>query len=112
MSAQIVPLTSDSDQQFSVALSINGGTIYLALEIMWNEISEYWVMTIWNAVTGILILDSIPLITGQYPAGNIFGQYDYLNIGSAYVINASNINMDYPEQENLGTDFVLYWTDN
>ena len=111
MSAQIVPLTYDPDQTLQVALNVDGKTLTLGLEVKWNATAGYWVMTITDPTTGTTLLDAVPLITGAYPSANILGQYGYLAIGSAYIINAGGVEMDSPDDTNLGTDFVLLWDD-
>lgn len=60
---------------------------------------------------GSLLLDVVPLVTGDYPAANLLKQYSYLNIGSAYIVPASNNLIDNPDFTNLGTDYVLVWND-
>ena len=112
MSNQIIPLTTSPNQTIQVTLNINGENKTLELRIRYNEIARYWTMGIIEPSTGEYILDSIPLITGDYPSANILAQYAYLSIGAAYVMNVSNSEMDWPDKTNLGTDFVLVWTDN
>ena len=70
----------------------------------------YWVMSIYDS-NGVLLLDSIPLITGWYPAANLLSQYGYLEIGSAYVINNGISSSDYPGKNDLGTNFSVLWDD-
>lgn len=107
---QIIPLTSAPQQTFAVQLQIDGGSISLNLELNWSEMAGYWVLSIFDA-TGNLLLDSIPLITGWYPAANILAQFAYLGIGSAFVINDGNSTSDYPGRNDLGTAFGLLWSD-
>lgn len=111
MADQIVPLTTQPNQTFQIALSVGNATIRLNLTIVYNELANYWTMTIADSNNNIL-LTSIPLITGCWPAANILSQYQYLNIGSAYVLNISNnTTNDYPNATSLGIDFVLLWSD-
>jgi hypothetical protein len=111
MSQQIVPLTTAPNQTLSVPLNIDGGVSDYYLTLGYNEIAQYWVMSV-SDTFGNLILDSIPFITGGAPGANILGQFAYLGIGSAYVINASGVSTpDYPNNLDLGTDFVLLWSD-
>lgn len=110
MANQIIPLGTAAAQSLQVALSVDGRPITLRLTIRFNEMAGYWVMTIANS-TGVVLLDSIPLVTGSYPAANLLQQYGYLGIGSAYVINASGVAQDYPDGTNLGSDFLLLWGD-
>jgi hypothetical protein len=71
----------------------------------------YWVMSVYDA-NGNLLVDSIPMITGWYPAANILAQQGYLAIGSAYILNLGNSQTDYPGSNNLGSDYVLVWSDS
>jgi len=69
-------------------------------------------MRIFDVTTNEITIDNIPLLTGDYPAGNLLKQYQYLQLGSIYIINASGVAMDHPDDTNLGTDFVLVWGDS
>lgn len=112
MANQIIPLTTQPNQTFQIALNVNNATLRLTLNINYNEMANYWVMTVSDS-NGNLIVDNVPLVTGSWPAANILDAYQYLNIGSAYVINVSNSDInDYPNATDLGTDFVLLWGDN
>jgi hypothetical protein len=111
MSAQIIPLDNKPNQSFQVSLDIDGHSLTLDVTLRYNAMGAYWIMSIANATTGELILDSIPLITGDFPAANILGQFSHLNIGSAYVLNVSNSILNYPDNQSLGSDFVLCWDD-
>lgn len=110
MPAQIVPVTSDPNQSFSVTLDIDQSSITLQLRVRFSEMAGYWTLAIRDA-SGVLLLDGIPMIAGAYPAANILGQFAYLGIGSAFVVNASGVEQDSPSASNLGTDWVLVWDD-
>jgi hypothetical protein len=110
MPAQIVPLTNQPTQTLFVPLNVDGAVLPLQLVVRFSEMAQYWVLTISNSA-GLLLLDSVPMLTGVAPAGNILGQYGYLAIGSAFIINASGIDADSPDSTNLGTDFCLLWDD-
>ncbi len=107
---QIVPLTNAPNQSLSVSLNVDNRVLPLQLRVRFSQMAGYWLLTIADA-SGNLLLDSIPLLASAYPSANILGQYAYLQIGSAYVVNASGIAQDYPDSTNLGTDFVLVWSD-
>jgi hypothetical protein len=112
MASQLIPLTTAPNQTFQVALDVNNTIVRLTLTIRYNEMANYWVLTIADN-NGNVLMDNIPLVTGSWPAANILDPYQYLGIGSAYVINASNAGVnDYPNATSLGTDFVLLWGDN
>ena len=113
MSTQVIPLTPTPNQILNTTLNIDGVNKTYQLKIRYNEMADYWVMSILDPATGDFILDSIPLLTGDYPAANILQQYAYLGIGSAYVVNVSNLQSpNYPDDKTLGSDFVLVWGDN
>ena len=110
MADQIVPLDSSPNQAFSVSLSVDNATLTLNLSISYRELAGYWVMKIADANNNTLI-GCVPLLCGVYPAANLLSQYGYMRIGSAYIINASGTSQDHPDATNLGTDFVLLWSD-
>jgi hypothetical protein len=110
VSLQTIPLTSSPQQSFTVQLQVDGGPLTLQLTISWSEMAGYWVMSISDA-NGVLLVDSVPIITGVYPAANLLAQQQYLQIGSAYILNLGNSQADYPGVNNLGSDFVLIWDD-
>jgi hypothetical protein len=49
--------------------------------------------------------------SSDLPSANILGQYSYLKIGSAYLLNVGNISSEGPDETNLGTDWKLAWSD-
>lgn len=110
MADQVVPLDNSPNQTFAISLSVDGSILQLNLAISFAEMAGYWLMDI-SDVNGNLLLASIPLITGEWPAANLLAQYAYLGIGSAYVINAGQAAIDYPDSVSLGTSFVLVWSD-
>ena len=110
MSLQIIPLDNSPNQSWQVTVNVNGRPVPLAVTLRYNEIARYWVMTLKDQ-SGNLILDSVPFITGVGQTQNILGQYTYLAIGSATIFNASGISLDYPNNLNLGSDFLLLWGD-
>ena len=110
--SQLVPLTSQPNQTINTVLSINGQNRALQLGFRFNEMAGYWIMVVSDSNTQSILIDSLPLVTGLFPAANLLGQYAYLGIGAATLVNAGNVAMDYPGSNNLGTDFVLIWGDN
>ena len=110
---QIVPLSSNPNQSFLANLTVNGVSLKLNLSFQFNEIAQYWTMSVAD-VNNNTILASVPLLTGVWPAANILGQYQYLGIGSCYLLNITSggTGSDYPNGQNLGTDFILLWGDN
>lgn len=107
MGMQVIPLTTAPNQEFSALLTIDGNPLTLNLRVAFSEMCQYWTLTISDASNN-LIIDSVPMITGGYPAANLLQQQRYLAIGSWYIVNVSNIAQDYPDNTNLGTDFQLW----
>jgi hypothetical protein len=103
MSLQVVPLSTAPNQSFAAALNVDGAALTLNLDIHFNEMAGYWVMSISDANNNLLI-DSVPMLTGSWPAGNLLAQQQYLKIGSAYIVNVSNINSVSPSSTAAGGD--------
>lgn len=109
MANQVIPLSSAPNQTFTTQLIVDGSPLTLGIELDFNEMAGYWEMAISDSA-GNLLIDNVPLITGWYPAANLLGQYGYLQIGSAYLLNTGNASVDYPGESNLAL-FSLLWGD-
>jgi len=108
---QKIPLDVSPNQSFKITLTVDDRNIDLNFKLRYNRMAGYWVMSIINPVNGNLLLDSIPLLTGKYPAGNILEPHSYLEIGSAYILNVGASLEDYPDNIELGGKFILVWGD-
>ena len=106
-----IPLTSNPNQKFTSVIPVDGKNLTLSFFIRFSEVAGYWLMDVSDATTDTALLSSIPLVPGNYPAGNILGQYAYLRIGSAYIVNQSNAAEEWPGISTLGTDWKLVWGD-
>lgn len=106
-----VPVDSSPNQEFDTTLEIDGTTLSLHLKFRYNDMAGYWVMTISDPATGDVLLDSVPMITGADPYINILGQHRYMALGMAFLYKAGNTDLDYPDDGNLGSDFLLIWSD-
>jgi hypothetical protein len=109
MAMQIVPLTSNN-QTFNCQLSIDGTNKTFIFSITYNTPGGYWFMSISDS-NGVMLLDSIPLLVSDFPAADLLGQYTYLKIGSAAVVPTSTLSTSVLDDTNLGSDYVLVWTD-
>lgn len=108
--AQVIPLTNAPQQSMAVSLKVDGTVLRLQLAIYFSEMAQYWVMDISDS-SGNLLISSIPMLTGGWPAANMLSQYGYLKIGSAYIINLGQVADDYPNSTELGNNFSLVWDD-
>lgn len=111
MPAQIVPLTTAPNQTMRVTLAINGTTLTLNLAINYNEVGQFWILSVFDTNLNPLV-QSLPLVSGQWPAANLFSAFEYLQIGEIYVINQNGGAGDWPDKTNLGSQWLLLWTDN
>lgn len=109
MAQQIVPLTNSPNQTFAIQLTVDGQPLTLNLTIGYSQMAGYWQMAVAD-VNGNSLIASVPLVTGWYPAANLLAQYQYMKIGSAYLLNTGNANTDYPSVNNLDK-FSLLWSD-
>lgn len=109
--AQIIPLSNTPNQAVRVSVTVNQQRVILNLRVYYNYVGGFWVMDIDDSLGNELVSD-VPLLTGASPAGNILAPYDWLNIGSAFVINLNGAVSDSPDDTNLGTDFALLWDSN
>lgn len=107
---RLISLDNSPRQSFQVPLAVDGETVTITVTLRYNEVAGYWVMTIYDA-DGVLLLDSLPLLTGDWPAANLLAPYGYLQIGSAYIINDSHGEHDFPGLGDLGRGFSLVWSD-
>ncbi len=107
-----IPLTSDPNQSLRVTIPVDGENLTLRLSLSYNDNAGYWTMSITDDLTDKVLVSSVPLYSGKYPAANLLGQYSYLRIGSAWVVKVNqDVKSDYPDDTNLGTDFLLVWGD-
>lgn len=109
---QIIPLDTSPNQTFQLSLLVNGKVLGLNCRLRFNEVAQYYVVTIMDLNNNVL-LDSVPFVTGNAPIGNILKQFGYLGLGSWFIINASGVQSpDFPNNTDLGTDFVLLIDNN
>ena len=70
-----------------------------------------WMMDVSDQY-GKPLVSSVPLITGVWPAANVLAPWDYLRIGSAFIINQTGGASDIPDDTNLGSAYQMLWDSN
>lgn len=112
MSICIIPVNSSPNHSMRVVIPVDGKNLTLNLTFRYNSVGAFWAMTIANK-NNVVVLDSIPLLTGQYPAADILSPHRRLRLGSACIVSTGrpNITMDSPDSSNLGTTYCLGWGD-
>jgi hypothetical protein len=111
MTMQILPVDNSPNQRFKSTLSIGSVNISLLFNVRYNEIAKYWVITISDPAQQKVLIDSMPLLTRAFPAGNIMEQLAYLAIGAAFLINVGSSDLDHPDDTALGRYFDFIWSD-
>ena len=107
-----IPLTSEPNQNFKCTVPVDGENKAFIFDIRYNLEAQYWVLTVTDDLANVILIDSLPLLAGVYPAANLLEQYAYLNIGSAYIVKVNpDITDENPTAETLGSGFKLYWSD-
>lgn len=104
-----IPLTNQPNQSFDITIPQGSSNITLTFFVFWNRIAGYWEMNITNTTTGVMLIASLPLITGLPPAQNLLRQWAYLNIGQAYIVPISDEAPNYPGETDWGINFVMVW---
>jgi len=108
----VIPLTTDPNQSFTSVIPIDGDNRRLNIDLRYNEIAKYWCMTIHDPELRRVLIDSLPLLIGEFPVADLFQQYQHLGLGSATIVAVGptepNTN---PCDETLGSSYVLAWGD-
>ncbi|MGG3884358.1 phage baseplate plug family protein [Brevibacillus panacihumi] len=111
MATTILPITPGMNQTFTCTLPVDNKNITLNFSLTYNTPGGYWFMSLTDHETGELLIDSLPLLPGEYPSANILRQYAYLGIGSAVIFSINGDN-SAPTFDSLGKDHLLIWSDN
>ena len=104
-----IPLTCQpySDQNFKVTLDSGKRNVNIRLKLRYHDLYNLWTATIIDNATGVMLVDMLPLVCGV----NLLGQYRHLEIGEAYIMPVTDTDLMMPDNETLGSTFVLVWGD-
>lgn len=105
-SFQPIQLDTSPNQTWQVTVVVDGVAATYFVVLDYNEIAQYWAMSIYDSNQNLLVA-GIPLVTGL----NTLRQYQYLGIGSIYIVNTGASTEDYPDDTNLGSAFQMIWAD-
>ena len=100
------------NQTAKIEVTFDDKKQFFYLKFTYSEICGYWLMTIMDNLQNIL-LSNIPLVTGGgiLEAGDLLAQFKYKNLGTMTIVKVLNVADDYPNAEELGNSFKLYWGD-
>jgi len=94
-----LPLSNDASQAFTTQL----GSAKYDFQVVYNERSGVWMLSMYDNSTKDPILVSLPLVLGQ----ELFAPYN-LNIGRMLVVDLSNQNSEATYND-LGDRVKVYW---
>lgn len=97
-------LNNNPNQTCSLIVPGNRRNIAFVLTQSWNAEAGYWAIGIYDQTSRPIVL-GIPLLCGH----DLLEQYQYLNIGSLYVVNIGDPTIETPDDKNIGQNFKLLW---
>lgn len=100
-----IPMEPIANHRFSAVVPIDGGNVKLGFFLRYNELAKYWTVDI--SKDGKTVLTALPLI----PAQNILEMYDYLGIGSAWIVPKANAKHQWPQAADFASDWAVVWGD-
>lgn len=100
-----IPMQAAPNHSFSCSIPIDGGNTFLTFRLTYNDIAEYWIVDI--SKDDEVLISSLPLIPGE----NILEQFQYLGIGSAWIIPKNEKDSQWPQANDLATDWQVVWGD-
>lgn len=102
----LIPINTKPNNTFTCKIPIDGGNVTLVFRTHYNEVAGYWVVSV-SRSDGTELIRNLPML----PAQNILEQYSYMGIGSACIISAHQVKAEWPDAENLGSEWLLVWSD-
>lgn len=100
----LIPITSQPNNTFSCKVPVDNLNITLTFTVSFNEVAGYWSISVSDS-NGRKYIHNLPLVPGQ----NILEQYEYMGIGSAYVVANEQTDEEWPNSTNLGSIWTLIW---
>lgn len=104
-----IPLNNAPYSEQTFKLNLEGGAknIYIKLVLRYHDLYDLWTASVTNNATGEVLIDTLPLVPGV----DLLGQYQYLEIGHAYIVAATDTDLMQPDNTTLGSAFLLIWGD-
>lgn len=108
-----VPLTPAPNQSFQVSIPVNRENRNFKFDLWYNYQAEYWLLAVSDLTSNKMLFDNIPLLVSYGKFFNMLCQLGYLQIGICGVLpNVSDFSKSMPNDENIGSSYVLVWGDN
>lgn len=107
-----IPLTNSPNQTFSVTVPVNGENKDFTFNLSYNEQAGYWFLTLSDSISQEIIFSQLPLLCSFDGFSNIITQLSYKLIGSIYIAPLQETANSMPNDEDIGTKYILVWGDN
>lgn len=88
-------------QRFEINLSGND----LIIELVWNDIAQYWVISLYDSILAEPLLTRVPVL----PFQNFLKSYTYIGLNGALFIQNTVDPYLAPGLDDFGTTTFLYW---
>lgn len=108
----LIPLNSAPNQTFTCIIPVNGENIRFTFFLSYNSVAKYWQLTLTKTLTQEVMVSCLPILSSSFDFRDIFNQLGYKNIGKCMIFNKNNDFESMPNDENLGTDYLMLWEDN
>lgn len=106
-----IPVNSKPNQTFDCIVPVDGKNRKYRYFFYYNTVGKYWQMNVTDTESGEELLVGYPLFSMKYPYDNLISQYAYKGMGSCYLFNVTGVPYTRPTLEDLGTNFLLCWSD-
>lgn len=109
MSFYKIPINNAPNASYSFRISLQNNTVNrdLRIKLRYLDFYDVWMMDVYDDSTKKVLVVDIPMVPGT----DLLGQYQYLGIGSAFLLNVRNSALMQPDNKSLGVDFILAWGD-
>ena len=101
----VIPLTNAPDTTQDFKITIGNENKHIKLVLRYLDRFNLWIADIIDYPTDIPLANCVPFVTGE----NFLGQYRYLGIGEAYIVNQYPTDLQHPDNKTLGNTFLLVW---
>ena len=114
MATYKIKLKNLANQSFLLSIVLFGESRTFKVELSFREVCSYWTMNLTYWVSKEVLFINIPLITVKKinGAGNCLSQFAYKKLGKFGICPITEETSDYPDSENLQTNFIMFWSDD
>lgn len=107
-----IPLAPYPNQTFNTTIPINDRNVDITITLNYNEVAQYWTMTVVDTVEEKVLFSQLPMLTSSMDFANMLCQLGYKEIGSAFIFPTNFTQASRPNDKDLGKNYQLIWSDN